>query len=252
MASVGLTDHCFTTVQHTGSPTGQRIEITVGGVPVPTYLAEPSDPNSSPRRIILFLSDVFGAFYLNNQLLQDYLATQGFIVLGIDYFFGDTYALHLDEPGFDRPTWRDKSVRQAKEFTPGWVEAVKQRYGTEDVKYFAAGYCFGAPYLFDVAETGLLTAAAVAHPTALSVEAVAKSKVPILFSCAEIDNAFPPGLRRAVEDDLSARKMTYYFQIFSGASHGFATRGDPSVESQRWAKEECSRSVVQWFRRFSV
>jgi len=56
------------------------------------------------------------------------------------------------------------------------------------------GYCFGAPYLFDVAETGLLTAgktaytlclgkhprdhnpAAVAHPTALTVEAVAKSQ----------------------------------------------------------------------------
>jgi len=70
-----LTDHCFTTVQHTGTPAGQRIEISVGGVPVPTYLAEPAgDP---PRRIILFFSDVFGAFYLNNQLVQDYFATQG-------------------------------------------------------------------------------------------------------------------------------------------------------------------------------
>ena len=91
------------------------------------------------------------------------------------------------------------------------------------------------------------------------------------LSPLEIDNAFIPELRRAIEDDLSARKMTYYFQIFSGASHGFATRGDPAVESQRgchclllamvvlihfpclagWAKEECARSVVQWFRRFS-
>ena len=50
-------------------------------------------------------------------------------MLGIDYFFGDTYAKHLNEPGFDCPTWREKSVRQAKEYTPGWVEAVKQRYG---------------------------------------------------------------------------------------------------------------------------
>lgn len=74
-ATVGLTDHCFTTVQHTGTPAGQRIEILVGGVPVPTYLAEPA--GDAPRRIILFFSDVFGAFYLNNQLVQDYLATQG-------------------------------------------------------------------------------------------------------------------------------------------------------------------------------
>jgi len=50
-------------------------------------------------------------------------------VLGIDYFFGDTYEKHLDEPGFDRPTWREKSVRQAQEYTLGWVEAIKQRYG---------------------------------------------------------------------------------------------------------------------------
>ena len=72
----GLTDHCFTTVQHTGTPIGQRIEISVGGVPVPTYLAEPVD-DGSPRKVILFFSDVFGAFYINNQLMQDYLATQG-------------------------------------------------------------------------------------------------------------------------------------------------------------------------------
>lgn len=153
------------------------------------------------------------------------------------------------------------------------------------------GYCFGAPYLFDVAETGLLAAgktthafcldehpcdhnvAAVAHPTALTVETVAKSRgkcnhrvhersatynLPFLHTQqspfyfpvqvnsmvsanpsivitlpSEIDSAFTPELRRAIEEDLSARKMTYCFQIFSGASHGFATRGDPAVESQR-------------------
>lgn len=249
-----LTDHCFATVQHAGTPTGRRIDIDVGGASVPTYLAEPSDsgPDGSPRKIILYFSDVFGPFYLNSQLLQDYFATQGFTVLGIDYFFGDSYALHVNDPNFDRPTWREKSVNQAKTFIPGWVDAIKQRYGTEGVKYFAAGYCFGAPYVFDQGETGLLAAAAVAHPTALTVDSVSKSSTPVLFSCADIDNAFKPDLRRSVEDVLSAKKVTYYFQIFSGVSHGFATRADPSVETQRWAKEECARSVVQWFKRFSV
>ncbi|KAG6332742.1 hypothetical protein ID866_6349 [Astraeus odoratus] len=230
-----LTDHCFTTVQHTGTPTGRRIDVLVGGVPVPTYLAEPpASADTSPRRIILYFADVFGPFYVNGQLVQDYFAAHGFTVLGIDYFFGDSYALHVNEPGFDRPTWRDKAVKQAKEFTPGWVEAVKEKYGTEVVKYFAIGYCFGAPYVFDYTETGLLSA------------------VPVLYSCGEEDHAFGPELRRAVEDALSARKMSYYFQIFSGAAHGFATRADPSVESQRFAKEECARAVVQWFNQFSV
>ncbi|KAI6135934.1 Alpha/Beta hydrolase protein [Pisolithus sp. B1] len=248
-----LTDHCFVTVQHAGTPAGRRIDIDVGGVPVPTYFAEPrnSSLDCPPRKIILYFPDVFGAFYPNSQLLQDYFATQGFTVLGIDYFFGDSYALHVNDPNFDRPTWREKSIDQAKTFTPGWVEAVKQKYGIEGVKYFAVGYCFGAPYVFDQGETGLLAAAAVAHPTALTLDSVLKSKAPVLFSCAEIDDAFKPDLRRSVEDALSAKKATYYFQIFSGVSHGFATRADPSVENQRWAKEECARSIVQWFKRFS-
>ncbi|KAI6017415.1 dienelactone hydrolase [Pisolithus microcarpus] len=249
-----LTEHCFATVQHIGMPTGRRIDIDVGGVPVPTYLATPGDPslNGSPRNIILFFPDVFGAFYPNSQLLQDYFATQGFTVLGIDYFFGDSYALHVNDPNFDRPTWREKSVHQAKTFTPGWVDVVKRKYGTEGVKYFAVGYCFGTPFVLDQGETGLLAAVAVAHPTALTAESVLKNNAPILLSCAEIDEAFKPDLRRSVEDALSAKKATYYLQIFSGVSHGFATRADPSVESQRWAKEECARSVVQWFKRFSA
>ncbi|KAI6101937.1 hypothetical protein F5141DRAFT_1218148 [Pisolithus sp. B1] len=113
--------------------TGRRIDVDVGGVPVPTYLATPSDPSldRSLRNIILYFPDVFGAFYPNSHL-QDYFATQGFTVLGIDYFLGDPYALHVNDPNFDRPTWGEKSVHQAKAFTPGWVDAVRQRYEMND------------------------------------------------------------------------------------------------------------------------
>lgn len=105
----------------------------------------------------------------------------GYTVLGIDYFFGDRFETLGQQPDFVRETWRDKVVAQAGEFTPKWVEAVRQRYGqkpppprvcadvgsgTADVKYFAvgtpsfapssiyshrAGYCFGAPYVFSLA-----------------------------------------------------------------------------------------------------
>ncbi|KAI6095392.1 hypothetical protein EDD16DRAFT_1698694 [Pisolithus croceorrhizus] len=209
-------------------PTGRRIDVDVGGVPVPTYLATPSDPSldRSVRNIILYFPDVFGAFYPNSHLLQDYFATQGFTVLGIDYFFGDPYAFH-------------KSVHQAKTFTPGWVDAVRQRYGTDGVKYFAvdASQMFGTD--------SVRTIVAVAHPTALTVESVLKSDAPILFSCVEMNDAFKSDLRRSAEDALSAKKAT-------SVSHGFATRADPSVESQCWAKEECARSIVRWFKRFSA
>ena len=65
---------CTTGTKHDGKPTGKN--ITIAGVP--TYLAEPkSDINVEAPKVLLFYSDIFSAFFVNNQLLQDYFATQG-------------------------------------------------------------------------------------------------------------------------------------------------------------------------------
>lgn len=74
-----LTEHCFTTVQHVGKPTGERIDISVDGTLVPTYLAMPRNggADGSPQKVILYFADVFGPFYVNNQLIQDYFAVHG-------------------------------------------------------------------------------------------------------------------------------------------------------------------------------
>jgi len=86
----------------------------------------------------------------------------GFIVLGPDYFFGDPVQNHNGEEGFDRAAWFDKSVKNAAECVPRWLEAVKQIYGQlpewwylcvlgllktasivgADAKYSAVGQCF--------------------------------------------------------------------------------------------------------------
>jgi len=139
-----LTDHCFTTVAHSGTPKGES--ITIAGVP--TYLSAPQSEStaSDVKTVILYFSDVFGPFYINAQLIQDYYALQGtsacaqtfvglligqagFTVVGIDYFYGDPIHLHLDEPGWDRLAWRTKSVEQAKDSLPKWVAGVKEMFG---------------------------------------------------------------------------------------------------------------------------
>lgn len=70
-----LTDHCFTTVAHSGTPKGES--ITIAGVP--TYLSAPQSEStaSDVKTVILYFSDVFGPFYINAQLIQDYYALQG-------------------------------------------------------------------------------------------------------------------------------------------------------------------------------
>jgi hypothetical protein len=50
----------------------------------------------------------------------------------------------------------------------------------------------------------------------------------------ETDHMFSKQSRRRAVDILEEEvKATYHIQIFSGAIHGFGTRGDPNVEDTR-------------------
>ncbi|KAF7328757.1 hypothetical protein MVEN_02504400 [Mycena venus] len=222
-------DGCFTGVKHSGEPVGNTVTIA----DIPTYVSEPPPSvatRSGPKKIVLFFSDVYGLFYLNNQLLQDYFAAQGFFVVGIDYFFGAPIQSHTEE-GFDRNAWIMSSHAKALEIAPKWVEQVRKQYGT-DGKYCAV--------------------AAFAHPGLLTEDHFKNLKHPLLMSCAESDFTFPTELRRRAEDILVENKAQYHIQVFSGVQHGFAVRGDMEKPNARWAKEESARGISAWFTRFSA
>lgn len=61
------------------------------------------------------------------------------------------------------------------------------------------------------------------------------------FPPTAIDITFPTESRRRAEDILDEIKATYHVQLFGGVEHGFATRGDPSVEVIRK-----STSLPEW------
>jgi len=240
-------DCCFKGVKHFGEPSGET--ITIAGVQ--TYISKPppAKDSSHDKKIILYLADVYGPLYINAQLLQDYYASHGFTVLGIDYFFGDPIHLHTEE-SFGRAAWMAKSKQQAKEAFPKWIKEVRETYGA-NAKYFAVGYCFGAPFTLELASTNDIVAAAFAHPAFLTEDHFKQITKPLLLSCAETDHTFPKESRRRAEDILEEVKATDHVQIFSGVAHGFGTRGDPDVENSRWAKEKSAQGVIEWFIRFS-
>ncbi|KAH8118720.1 alpha/beta-hydrolase [Phellopilus nigrolimitatus] len=233
-------DDCCKGVKHSGEPKG-TIEKIAG---LDTYIATPSylAAGQPAKGVILFYADVFGPLFINNELIQDYFAEQGFIVAGIDYFLGDPIQNHIDEDGFDRKAWISKSRAQAREHEPKWYEAIKKRFGQE-TKYTAVGYCFGAPYVCEAGASGKIVAGAIAHPSSLNESH--------FRNINEVDSAFATEFRRRAEDILVEEKKSYHFQVFSGVKHGFAVKGDPNVENERWAKEECARTTVEWFKRFS-
>ncbi|KAG8214444.1 hypothetical protein J3R82DRAFT_9467 [Butyriboletus roseoflavus] len=227
---------CWTGIKHTGTPEGRTEPL--GGLE--TYISEPpANAASEPhKKVLLFLADAYGPLFINNKLLQDYFASQGtsfavgLIVLGPDYFFG--VPVQNLPPDRDKVAWSLEARAAAIEVFPMWFEEVKATYG----------YCFGAPFVLDMAAEGSIAAGAIAHPGFLEESHFQKLN--------KDDFAFSLEARRRAEDILVSNKSTYFFQVFSGVSHGFAVRGDPNVPHARWAKEESARGITEWFFRFAA
>ncbi|KAI0756074.1 alpha/beta-hydrolase [Daedaleopsis nitida] len=237
---------CTRTVQHSGTVRG-CVEVIAG---LDTYVARPHPEENEGQaysKVILFFADVFGPLYINSQLAMDYWADEGFLVLGVDYFEGDSCAHHTGESGWDVDEWVVPFRASAARITPPWIEAVRERYGGGGTKFFTVGYCFGAPFVMDLLATDWVTAGAFAHPAFLNDDHFRNVKQPLLLSSPEDDFTFPLPARRRAEEILVQRKATYFIQVFSGARHGYATRADPELQTERWAKEETARATVHWF-----
>ena len=118
----------------------------------------------------------------------------GYLVLGIDYFEGDSIAFHVDKEGWDRQGWIKRQQVRAAELIPPWVDAVREQYGvfkklgskrwrklipirsgqevylcwcvivttvgreTRTHLAWYEGYCFGAPYVMQLLASDWVTA----------------------------------------------------------------------------------------------
>lgn len=66
-----LSDCCIKGFKHTGNPSGKIIKLA----DLQTYLAEPTtSATQGPKKVLLFLSDVYGSLQINAKLLQDHFA----------------------------------------------------------------------------------------------------------------------------------------------------------------------------------
>ncbi|KAI1791011.1 alpha/beta-hydrolase [Ganoderma leucocontextum] len=229
-------DCCRRTVQHVGEKRG-TIETVAG---VETYVSRPKD--GSNKKIILFFADVYGPIYINSQLIMDYWAENGYLVVGLDYFEDDSMTKHPDRqaPGFDYKEWMLRKQARAPELVGPWIEAIRNDYG----------YCFGAPYVCEFLTKDWILAGAFGHPAFLNEDHIQNVKKPLLLSCCETDHTFPLEARRKAEDMLVANKATYFIQVFGSVQHGFALRADPSIPVQKWAREESAGSILNWFNHF--
>ncbi|KZW03086.1 alpha/beta-hydrolase [Exidia glandulosa HHB12029] len=240
---------CVVAVTHEGTPTGKIEQI--GGVD--TYVALP-EGDYPKDKAVLFLPDIFGITFQNNQLLADDFARNGFAVYVPDYLNGDpvTEALQRD------PKWnvmRDWFPLHTPEHTRPLLDKVIAGLKERGVTTFGAtGYCFGGKYAVDLALENAVKAMVISHPSMLKVpddfeKLLATSTVPLLINSCETDQMFPPEAQAQADNLLGGGKYKpgYERTYWPGCTHGFASRGDVSIPEVKAGKEGAFKAAVEWF-----
>ncbi|PPQ78496.1 hypothetical protein CVT25_011837 [Psilocybe cyanescens] len=249
--AMSFCEHCFKGITHEGTPKGKWEKI--GGVDV--YVATPS--RDYPKdKAILFLTDVFGPQYINNRLLADDFAENGFRTFIPDYLNGDPIPADalVDGGGlnFDLDSWRPN---HGPDKTRPPLDKVINALKEQGITIFGAtGYCLGGRYVFDIAFENVIKAAVVSHPSLLQIPAdlekyMAESKAPLLINACEVDHSFPHEAGAKADEIFGGGKFApgYKREYFEGCSHGFAVRGDMANQKAKAGKEGAFKAAVEWF-----
>ncbi|KAL6301014.1 alpha/beta-hydrolase [Sparassis latifolia] len=248
---MSLCADCFRGVRHEGEPEGKIEQI--GGVEC--YVATPSV--DYPRdKVILFLSDVFGIPLLNNRLLVDDFARNGFKTIMPDLFNGEAVDVAaFSDPNLDRRSWKAKhSPVSAAAIVENVVKVLTEsgvtRIGT-------TSYCFGAQAAFYLARANISHVTVLSHPSALDVPADlesyhANSKAPLLINSCEVDTQFGPDCQAIADKIFGEGKFAPGYQrtYWEGCAHGFAVRGDLSDPKVKAGKEGSFKATVEFFAKY--
>ncbi|KAJ3546240.1 hypothetical protein NM208_g2105 [Fusarium decemcellulare] len=231
---------------HEGDPTGQS--ITLSGQ-VEAYIARPTENVKSENVGVLYVPDILG-IWQNSKLMADLFAAEGYTCVVLDIFNGDPAPLNPPE-GFDIMGWLSHGTGGKNPHTPEAIDPIIEK-GLDYLKTLglnhiaAVGYCLGAKYVVRHYKHGI-ECGFVAHPSFVEQDELAAISGPLSIAAAEKDDIFTTEKRHESEEILAKTGQRYQINLFSGVEHGFAVRGDPSVQVQRYAKEQAFLQAVSWF-----
>jgi len=237
---------------HEGEPTGRTTKIDHG---IDAYIATAPEGKSKGAGIV-FLPDVFG-IWQNSKLMADMFARRGYTTVVPDVFNGDPIPLPRPE-NFDFDAWKSGGSTGDNPHTPESVEPlvvagikVLQDMGFGSGKIGAVGYCIGAKYLVENFKNGI-DVGYVAHPSYITDEELAAISGPLSIAAAYSDPIFPPDKRHKSEEILVKTGKPFQINVYTGVGHGFAVRGDPKVQSERYGREQAFLQAVAWFDEYLV
>ncbi|KAF3782086.1 Endo-1-3-1-4-beta-D-glucanase [Nymphaea thermarum] len=177
--------------------------------------------------------------------LADKIAASGLFVVVPDYFYGDPYV-------------------PEKCAIPEWLKIHGPDKGFEDTKPLiadlrskgisaigAAGFCWGAKVVAELAKTDEIQAAVMLHPSLVTVDDIKEVKVPIAILAAETDHISPPELIKQFEEILSSKnEVNSFVKIFLGVAHGWTVRYKTDDEAAVKRAEEAHTHMIEWFTKY--
>ncbi|KAL6620217.1 hypothetical protein ACP70R_035356 [Stipagrostis hirtigluma subsp. patula] len=213
--------------------------------------------SAGSKAAVILVSDIFGFEAPNLRKIADKVASSGYLVVVPDFLHGDPYNPNNNNRGM----WLQahtplKAFEEAKLV----IAALKEK---ELSTIGAAGYCWGAKVVVELAKVHEIQAAVLLHPSLLAVDDIKEVKCPISILGAEIDKASPPELLKQFDQVLSANsgvssgqtitqftKVCHFVKIFPGVAHGWAVRYSDDDEAAVKSAEEALADMTFWFDKY--
>ncbi|XP_059300051.1 endo-1,3;1,4-beta-D-glucanase-like [Lycium ferocissimum] len=220
------------------SSTGHGSVLELGGLK--TYVSG----SSNSKQAILLVSDIFGYEAPNLRMLADKVAAGGYYVVVPDFLYGDPYNPENTEKPI--PVWLqshgpDKGFEDAKQV----IAALKDK-GISAIG--AAGFCWGAKVVVQLAKSDNIQAAVLLHPSFVSVDDIKQVKTPIAILGAEIDKMSPPELCKQFEEILSSKpEVECFVKVYPGVAHGWTVRYNVEDKKAVQSAEEAHQDMLDWF-----
>ncbi|XP_024315786.1 endo-1,3;1,4-beta-D-glucanase isoform X2 [Brachypodium distachyon] len=169
------------------------------------------------KAAVILISDIFGFEAPKLRKIADKVASCGYFVIVPDFLHGEPFAHENADRPF--PVWIEahapgKAYEEAKPI----IAALKE-HGMSTVG--AAGYCWGAKVVAELAKAHEIQAAVMLHPSFVTIDDIKEVKCPTAILGADIDKMSPPELVKQFKEVLSSNSgIGHFVKIYPRVAHG--------------------------------